>query len=484
LSGTRATRRSVLKRIGAAAACTPALLAGRPAVAQQPPLPPLPNLTSSEVLLLRPGDADFAAYQPAFNARTMLTPQLRALCKTAKAVGTMVDWCRSNNLPFAMRCGGHSYEGFSESSSVVIDTRLMSAIKVDAATKTVTVGAGASLGAIYKALAPRNLAFAAGSCPTVGVSGHTLGGGYGYLARPFGLTCDNLLAVDLVDPQGRQVHADATQNADLFWACRGGGGGSFGVATAFRFKLRHLANVLVFRIDWTGLDPSHAAVILKDWQAWLPQAPSSIDATFLIRRHADGAGLDLRCSGQSIGSRAELERALRPLSSSPQIRPMSFFDAVNYFAGGKSGWTYSSAPMKGKSDYVVSPLTDDGIGALMNRVSTKPSVYVICDAYGGAIARVGAEATAFAHRSALFSVQYGSTWSDPNDTAQRLADMRELYAAMRPYVSGAAYVNYCDLDRIDWQNAYWGSNLARLRQIKSAFDAGNVFRHAQSVPPA
>jgi FAD/FMN-containing dehydrogenase len=210
--------------------------------AQPAALTPLPNLPSSEALLLRPGGAGFAAYQPAFNARTMLTPQLRALCKTATAIGSMIDWCRSNNLPFAMRSGGHSYEGFSQSSSVVIDTRLMNTINVDVAGKTVTVGAGASLGSIYKALAPHNLAFAAGSCPTVGVSGHTLGGGYGYLARPFGLTCDNLLGIDLVDPQGHQVHADTQQNADLFWANRGGGGGSFGVATAYRFGLRRLTD--------------------------------------------------------------------------------------------------------------------------------------------------------------------------------------------------------------------------------------------------
>lgn len=433
--------------------------------------------------MLRPGDAGFASYQPAFNARTMLTPQLRALCKTANAVGTMVDWCRSNNLPFAMRSGGHSFEGFSESSSVVLDTRLLNAIKVDAASKMVTVGAGASLGSIYQALAPHNLAFAAGSCPTVGVSGHSLGGGYGYLARPFGLTCDNLLGIDLVDPQGRQIHADAGQNADLFWANRGGGGGSFGVATAYRFQLHRLTNALVFRVDWTGLDPAHAAAVLKDWQAWVPQAPAAIDATFLIRRHP-GGGIDLRCSGQSIGSPSQLRTALRPLSRAPQIRSMSFFAAVNYFAGGKSGWTYSSAPMKGKSDYVVSPLSDDGTTTLMDQVAAKPGIYVICDAYGGAIANVAGDATAFAHRAALYSVQYGSTWSDPKDTPQRLADMRDLYAAMRPHVSGAAYVNYCDLDLTDWQSAYWGANLARLKQIKSTFDPDNIFRHAQSIPPA
>jgi FAD/FMN-containing dehydrogenase len=128
---------------------------------------------------------------------------------------------------------------------------------------------------------------------------------------------------------------------------------------------------------------------------------------------------------------------------------------------------------------------DTGLTALMNEIDAKKTVYVICDAYGGAIADVAADATAFAHRKAtLFSIQYGSQWSNAADTPQRLADMRDLYTAMRPYVSGGAYVNYCDLDLADWQNAYWGANLLRLKQIKSAFDPGNVFRHAQSVPLA
>jgi berberine-like enzyme len=121
----------------------------------------------------------------------------------------------------------------------------------------------------------------------------------------------------------------------------------------------------------------------------------------------------------------------------------------------------------------------------MNEVDAKKTIYVICDAYGGAIADVAADSTAFARRKGtLFSIQYGSQWSSPADAPARLADMRDLYAAMRPYVSGGAYVNYCDLDLVDWQNAYWGANLARLKQIKSAFDPGNVFRHAQSVPLA
>src|ERR1700728_625236 len=202
------TRRDALREAAATALAAPALLLARGARAQ---LPAPPNLPSSDALLLHPGDAQFAQYQTSFNERTTLTPQLRAMCKTAHGVGTMIDWCHSNNLPFTLRCGGHSYEGFSQSTSVVIDTRLINSVTVNAAANTATVGAGASLGALYQAIAPHGFAFPGGSCPTVGVSGHALGGGYGYLARSYGLACDNLLAADLVNAQGQPVHADAQQ---------------------------------------------------------------------------------------------------------------------------------------------------------------------------------------------------------------------------------------------------------------------------------
>jgi FAD/FMN-containing dehydrogenase len=476
----RFTRRNVLKQVAATAIFAPGVFSGRAAMAQ---LPALPNLPSTDALLLRPGDAQFADYQTSFNTRTALSPQLRALCKTAGAVGVMVDWCRSNNLPFALRSGGHSYEGFSQSSSVVIDTRLINAITVDKATKSATVGAGASLGQVYKAIAARGLAFPGGSCPTVGVSGHVLGGGYGYLARPHGLACDNVLSLDLVNAHGHQIHADARQNADVFWACRGGGGGSFGAVTGYKLHLLELASVFTFNIKFPQLSVQRAAAIMKEWQAWAPHAPQSIDSNLVIEKDPNG-GIMLRCAGQSIGSSQELQRELKFLSPTPPAR-RTYLDSVTYFAGGQKGWNYPSYPMKGKSDYATSPLTDPGLSTLMNEVSTSGGIYVICDSYGGAIANTAADATAFAHRNGtLYCLQYGSVWTNPSYTLQYLSEMRSCYAAMRPYVSGAAYVNYCDLDLADWQNAYWGQNLTRLKQIKSRFDPDNVFRHAQSVPPA
>ena len=479
----RTTRRQLLKRVAATAIFAPLVSSGGRALAE---LPALPNLPQCDALLLRPGDAQYDNYQESFNTLTILKPQLRALCKTAHAVSVMVDWCRGNNLPFAICCGGHSYEGLSQSSSVMIDTRMIDTITVDAATGTGAVGAGASLGQLYRAIAPHGFAFPGGSCPTVGVSGHLLGGGYGYLARPFGLACDNLLSLDLVDPEGQQVHADAQHNADLFWACRGGGGGSFGVVTGYTLRLQKVASVFTFKIVLTKLSPQRAAAVMKEWQAWAPNAPRSIDLNLVISKNP-GGGIELRCSGQSIGTRQQLQRELKFLTTSPTIVPMPYFTAVEYFAASKpgpKGWPYPSYAMKGKSDYATSPMSDAGLLALMNRVGTA-NIFGICDAYGGAIANTAPDATAFARRTGtLYCLQYGTDHFSAAETAQRLAAMRTFYAAMRPYVSGAAYVNYCDLDLAEYATAYWGQNLPRLKQIKSAFDPGNVFKHAQSVPLA
>jgi FAD/FMN-containing dehydrogenase len=153
-------------------------------------------------------------------------------------------------LPFAVRSGGHSYEGFSQSQSVVIDTRMLNQITFDRTARTMTVGAGATLGPIYEAIGAAGFGFPGGSCPTVGVAGHALGGGFGLIARPFGLACDNLQWLELVDPQGAIIQVDAQHNPDLFWAARGGGGGSFGAVTRFRFKIYRISQVVVLGVTW------------------------------------------------------------------------------------------------------------------------------------------------------------------------------------------------------------------------------------------
>jgi FAD/FMN-containing dehydrogenase len=201
----------------------------------------------------------------------------------------------------------------------------------------------------------------------------------------------------------------------------------------------------------------------------------------VVAKGANGT-INMRAAGQSVGTLAELQRELKELPKSRLvfIRRMRFSDAVDFFAGEPG---YPTQFMKGKSDYATSPISDEGLDILMTGLALSLPKYVVCDAYGGSLAEIALDATAFAHRGGtLFCLQYGSVWSDPADTQKHLDDMRQFYASLRPYMSGGAYINYCDLDLPDYATAYWGANLPRLKQVKSAFDPGNVFRHAQSVP--
>ena len=475
------TRRDCLKALAKTAVFAPAVLSGRKAAAGFS-LPPLPELPEADAVLLTPTDKRFARYEVAYNRRTMLQPKLRALCKTQNAVAVMVRWVRLHRISFALRSGGHCLEGFSQSDSVVIDTRLMNAIDIDATDETVTIGPGASLSQVYRAVGAQGYAVSAGTCPTVGVAGHVLGGGYGYLSRQFGLFCDGLKSIEMIDAEGRAVVADSEENVDLFWASRGGGGGSFGVATRFRVQLFPLNKVLVFT-KRCSLPPRHAQTIVKAWQTWAPQAPDAITSTLIISSGEKGQ-LRLECAGQSVGSEEQLRREFRRLAElgaqgAPNIKPMSFLQAVNHFS---EGWRYRSTYAKDKSDVLLAPLNDDGIAVLLDAVQNMPDDFtLIFQPYGGAIARVSPEQTAFVYRKALGCIQYDLTWNHGEKTPARLLQIRMFYESMRPYVSGGAYVNYCDTDLPNWREAYWDANLPRLRGIKSRFDPDNVFRHAQSI---
>ena len=459
-------------------------VAARPAAAT--PLPPLPNLPSSDVTFLMLSDPHYKDYLPAANARTQLSPALRAVCNSEQGVAAMVEWVRDNDLAFAVRCGGHSYEGFSQSADVVIDVRGLSDIAVDQTAGVVTVGAGVSLYQIYQALAAEGLALQAGSCPTVGISGHLTGGGHGLLARSHGLTCDSLQEVTIIDSQARTLQASAASEPDLFWACRGGGGGSFGIATQFRIGVFPLASAIVFGVSWT-LSQSRAAALFAAWQAWAPNAPSTITSIMRVGPNGNGT-IMMRCIGQSVGSETELRDQLRPLialdapSRPLTVQSLGFLDAVKHFAGGLA---YQSVYMKAKSDYVLTPLDAAAIHDMMAATAAVPvgGIVLLCDAYGGKIADLASDATAFSHRAGTqYCIQYYSEWLRAADTPAHLANVAGLYAAMRPHMAGYSYVNYCDLDLPDHASAYWGANLPRLMAVKAQYDPQNLFRHAQSVP--
>jgi hypothetical protein len=196
----------------------------------------------------------------------------------------------------------------------------------------------------------------------------------------------------------------------------------------------------------------------------------------------------MRCIGQSVGTETELRHQLGTfVNLEAQSRPLTvlslgFLDAVRHFAGPLG---YQSVLFKSKSDYVLTPLSPAAIQVMLATVAAVPvgGIVLLCDSYGGRISDVAADATAFPHRSGTqFCIQYYSEWTRAADTPAHLAQVAKVYAAMRPYMPGASYVNYCDLDLPDYANAYWGANLGRLSAVKRQYDPANVFHHAQSVP--
>jgi FAD/FMN-containing dehydrogenase len=437
-------------------------------------------------MVLVPADKDFSEYNRSFNKRTQIAPRVRVVAGSAKAVSTTMLWAANNGLRFAVRSGGHSYEGFSQSPDLVIDVRGMTGIKLATDKKSVSIGSGSSLGSVYKALWPSNLAIPAGSCFSVGVAGHSLGGGFGLLGRSFGLACDSVLSMEVVDASGQIRNVSGQENPDLFWALRGGGNGSFAVVTNFNFRTSPVSMVARFGITWSK-PIAQAAKIVQAWQQWLADLPPSITGTLHLTKDQGGL-IKVHMAGLSVQSesklKVELKRLQRVAGPADQVSTttQTFKAAATIFNGGPA---YDSLLMKGKSDYVIDPMTDQGILTLLNGLHNAPGeIAVLCDTYGGAINKIASDATAFVHRgNTRYSIQYYMEWTDPAASDANIAMMRTLYTSMRPHVSGGAYVNYCDLDLGDgYARAYWGDNLPRLMKIKAGVDPKNIFRHAQSVP--
>jgi FAD/FMN-containing dehydrogenase len=442
-------------------------------------------------LVLVHGDKAAAKFDISYQLRTQIEPRVRVVAASAAAVSSTILWATNNGLGFAVRSGGHSYEGYSQSPDLVIDVRGMTGIKLSADKKSVSIGSGSSLGSVYKALTPSDLAIPAGTCFPVGVAGHSLGGGFGLLGRPFGLACDSILSMQMVDASGQVRTVSEQENPDLFWALRGGGNGNFGVVTNFNFRTSPVDQVAKFTIGWFKT-PAQGVKIVRAWQQWLEDLPSSITCTLhLIKADNKPGLLDVHLSGLSVQSETRLKAELKRLQTLAgaadhlSTNTTAFKDAAVVFNGGKKAPVYESVLMKGKSDYVTEPMSDQGILTLLTGLQKAPrTIAVMCDSYGGAINKVASDATAFVHRgNTRYSMQYFMQWGSPGATDANIKIMRTLYDSMRPFVSGGCYVNYCDLDLGEgFAKAYWGDNLPRLMKIKAEVDPKNIFRHAQSLP--
>jgi FAD binding domain-containing protein/berberine-like enzyme len=442
-------------------------------------------------------DAARRLYSPRFDG---IRPLAVVYCESAGDVAQTVRWARANNLRIAVRSGGHSYAGYStRAAAVVIDVSRISAVLVDDAKSTARIGAGARLIDVYGRLGPHGVTIPAGSCPSVGIGGLTLGGGFGLASRKLGLTCDSVRAATVVTADGTARHCDHTNFPGLFWACRGGGGGNFGVVTAFTFDTHPVGDVVTFRMSWNWSD---AAPVLSAWHAWAPHAPDELSSVIDLVATSSGASL-IEGAGQYFGTESQLGSLLDGLfaaSAAPtglEVTKRSYLDAMLSWANCSEvsrchlGDEVGRSTYLAKSDFFTSPLPASGVAAMLHaveaRAATPASGSLLLDAWGGAVARVPKTATAFVHRDALFSCQYIGSWDSASDAGAESAArswLRNTYASLRAYASGFAYQNYIDPELPNSLQAYYGQNLTRLRRIKRIRDPNNVFRFAQSIPAA
>ncbi|GGO87715.1 FAD-binding oxidoreductase [Wenjunlia tyrosinilytica] len=460
-------------------------------------------------LLVRPGDRRYTSahrlFQPQFDGTR---PSGVAYPSHPRDVVTSLAFARRFGVPVAIRAGGHSYAGWSSGTGLVVD---VSAMKKVTSGAVASIGAGARLIDVYGTLNGSGRTVPAGSCPTVGVAGLTLGGGVGVTSRAYGLTCDNLTGAEIVTADGRILEVDAEHHSDLFWALRGGGGGNFGVVTELRLRTHAAPDCSYAFLSWPW---SKAAAVIRAWQKWAPTASDALWANLHLTGTAGTprVGVGANYLGGQSGLRDHLDRLVTAVGAQPTssvVRTRSHLDTMLVMAG-CSGWSLAQCHLPGtlpgqnpsgrttrasyaaRSDFYTRALSSAGIKALLAQVERYARIAprggsgsIAFDALGGATNRVKPRDTAFVHRDALFLAQYIANWPGSTSAAgiaRSRAWLNGLHTAMRPHASGQAYQNYIDPKLTDWKKAYYGANAARLSQVKSAYDPDRLFRFPQAVP--
>jgi FAD/FMN-containing dehydrogenase len=439
---------------------------------------------SGPVLAL--GDAGFEDARLVHNGYIDCTPAAIARCFTVADVVDAVRFARRAGLEITVRGGGHNVAGRAVcDGGLMIDLSAMKGIFVDPKYKTARVQGGVTWGELNRATQVHGLATTGGIISTTGVAGLTLGGGLGWLMGKYGLAIDNLRSVEMVTAAGEVVFASASENADLFWALRGGGG-NFGVATSFEFQLHAVGpmvtgGLLVYPIE-------QASAMLRFYRDFTATLPDELTVFAGLLHAPDGSGTPI-CAMifAHCGPAEQAERDLAPARafSTPAmdaLGPISY-TALNgmldagFPKGARNYW---------KSNFLAS-LSDDAIATIVTQFSTvsSPMSGLLLEHFHGAVARVSATDTAFPQRSPGFNFLAASEWIDPAADQANIAWARETFEAMSPFMGSGGYINYLGGDEgSDRVAAAYGSNYARLQQVKRAYDPDNLFHHNQNVLPA
>jgi len=442
--------------------------------------------------LLRPGDKGFTGLSQPNNLRySSIIPAGIARCRTAEDVRRAILWARETGTPLVVRSGGHSYAGFSTTSGLMIDLSLMRETQVDPSSGIAHIGGGARNAHLYHALRRAGASITHGRCLGVGAAGFLLGGGIGFNMRAHGLGCDQLIETEIVTADGNVLTVNNENNPDLFWACRGIGGGNLGIHTAFKVQGFAVHDMCAFQIVWTT-QPDHIAAALLEALAVAPERLGSkvtLEAANSGLRSASG-NVAVRLLGQLHGSSDELTDILAPVyrvapPTSEKIEMMTYWAAQDVLSEeGKPA--YYQERSRFLTHHEASALLPPLFEELRRFPGTSRGGEVKFFQTGGQINAIAGDATAFVHRNSdwLFSVELNWDAVDTDDALERAIEWQsKLYEMVASRTSGGAYQNFADPSLSNPQEAYYGSNLKRLQTIKAKYDPDFVFRFAQAVAP-
>ena len=435
--------------------------------------------------ILQPGDPAYDDVRALHNGLIDKHPAVIARCVNEADIAAGIAFAREHRLEIAVRGGGHNVAGRAcVEGGLMIDLSLMKTITVDVAKRRAVAQGGVTWGEFNRATQEHGLATTGGVISTTGIAGLTLGGGFGYLAGKHGLAVDNLVAATVVTAEGKIVRASDSENADLFWGLRGGGG-NFGVVSSLEYQL-HLVGptVMAGAIAWPF---SQAREVLRFYRELAASADDEVAYLAGLGHAPDGSGVKVAIIGAAyIGAVADGERILRPIKDfgSPLfdlIQPTSYCDLNGIF---------DAAYPKGmlnywKSNFLAS-VDDNVVDAMVEMLEHCPSINsgIFVEHWHGAAARVPQQRTAFHHRREGHNLLILSQWQDIAAKEQNIAWARQGYARLEPFSAGARYVNYMDQDDAADLAGPFGGNYARLAQIKAKWDPGNVFHLNQNIRPA
>ncbi len=441
--------------------------------------------------LIHPDHADYDDARRVYNGMIDRRPALIARCSSADDVVLAINFARREGLPVSVFGGGHAVTGSAVcDDGLCIDLRGMKGMTVDPAAKTCRVEAGLNWGEFDVATAAHGLVLTGGRNPTTGVAGLSLGSGSGWLERKYGYVCDNLISAEVVTADGRKVIASESENPELFWGLRGGGG-NFGIVTAFHFRLHKLgpivlAGVLMYPAPMAG-------ALLRHFRDFMRTAPDEVGAGMVFTTAPDAPFVPEPARGKPIvvvqviyaGDVKEGLRVLAPLRAfgppaADLVQPLPYTEFQKMggnFPGSQNYWT---------ADF-LNELPEEAIDAYAELALTplSPQSAIILVPGGGAPSRVGEEATAFGMRTAPWNVHYICGWTNPADNEVNIARVKQIASVLKPWSTGRVYLNYIGnegQERVD--AAFGATKLARLRALKAEWDPQNVFRHNHNIRPA